>query len=100
MTTDAYGRPSAYVRLPQRTCVACRSTSGKRGARARRAHAGGRVEVDPTGKKPGRGAYLCHQPECWQTATRRRARLERARSKTAARRRDDKLRLTDIRRCA
>lgn len=26
----------------------------------------GRVEVDPTGKQPGRGAYLCRQEGCWQ----------------------------------
>ncbi len=25
----------------------------------------GNVEIDPLGKKPGRGAYLCHNPACW-----------------------------------
>jgi predicted RNA-binding protein YlxR (DUF448 family) len=30
--------------------------------------ADGSVVVDPTGKKSGRGAYLCHSPECWQAA--------------------------------
>jgi predicted RNA-binding protein YlxR (DUF448 family) len=35
------------------------------------------VAVDPTGKLNGRGAYLCHDPECWTLAQRRRA-LERA----------------------
>jgi predicted RNA-binding protein YlxR (DUF448 family) len=25
----------------------------------------GRVEVDPTGKVSGRGAYLCPNPPCW-----------------------------------
>jgi hypothetical protein len=33
----------------------------------------GPVEVDPTGKKAGRGAYLCRRRECWQTALRRGA---------------------------
>jgi predicted RNA-binding protein YlxR (DUF448 family) len=28
--------------------------------------ADGRVEVDTTGKKTGRGAYLCREQECWQ----------------------------------
>jgi hypothetical protein len=28
--------------------------------------ADGRVEVDTTGKKTGRGAYLCRAQECWQ----------------------------------
>lgn len=24
--------------------------------------------IDPTGKLPGRGAYLCGKPDCWQKA--------------------------------
>jgi predicted RNA-binding protein YlxR (DUF448 family) len=28
----------------------------------------GAVEVDPTGKKSGRGAYLCRQATCWEEA--------------------------------
>lgn len=27
----------------------------------------GSIEVDATGKKPGRGAYLCFNEECWQS---------------------------------
>ena len=27
----------------------------------------GSVEVDTSGKKAGRGAYLCQTPECWET---------------------------------
>jgi len=26
----------------------------------------GTVIIDPTGKRSGRGAYLCESPECWQ----------------------------------
>jgi len=37
----------------------------------------GGVSVDLTGKKSGRGAYLCFQAGCWQTALKRRA-LDRA----------------------
>ena len=33
----------------------------------------GVVSVDPTGKQSGRGAYLCLQPACWQTALKRHA---------------------------
>jgi predicted RNA-binding protein YlxR (DUF448 family) len=33
----------------------------------------GAVNVDPTGKKSGRGAYLCSQPACWQAALKRHA---------------------------
>ena len=58
-------------RLPQRTCIACRSTDGKRGfVRVVRTPAGA-VELDLTGKKPGRGAYVCRQTACWQTAIKR-----------------------------
>ncbi len=32
----------------------------------------GRVEVDETGKKPGRGAYLCRAQDCWDTALKRK----------------------------
>ena len=31
----------------------------------------GAVEVDPTGKKSGRGAYLCRQAACWEEALKR-----------------------------
>jgi len=32
----------------------------------------GTVEVDPTGKKAGRGAYLCASQECWSLALKKR----------------------------
>jgi predicted RNA-binding protein YlxR (DUF448 family) len=38
---------------------------------------GGRVEVDPGGKRAGRGAYLCPTPECWQIGL-KKGRLEYA----------------------
>lgn len=63
--------------IPQRTCVACRSERPKREmVRIVRAP-DGVVSVDPTGKQSGRGAYLCLQPTCWQTALKRHA-LDRA----------------------
>jgi len=37
----------------------------------------GEVSVDLTGKKPGRGAYICRSAECLQAARKKR-RLERA----------------------
>ncbi len=59
--------------VPQRTCVVCKTTGPKRGlVRVVRA-AEGKVEVDETGKKPGRGAYLCKSQECWATALKGRA---------------------------
>jgi predicted RNA-binding protein YlxR (DUF448 family) len=35
--------------------------------------ADGGVSMDPTGKAPGRGAYLCLEPECWTRALQRGA---------------------------
>lgn len=62
---------------PQRTCVACGKVSSKREfVRIVRTDKGG-VVADPTGKKPGRGAYLCLQPACWDQAI-KRGRLERS----------------------
>jgi predicted RNA-binding protein YlxR (DUF448 family) len=37
----------------------------------------GGVEVDPNGKKSGRGAYLCPTPECWEIGL-KKGRLEYA----------------------
>ena len=63
--------------IPQRTCVACGRVSSKREfVRIVRTAQGG-VTADPTGKKPGRGAYLCHNPDCWESAV-RKSRLEHA----------------------
>ena len=52
-------------RVPQRTCVVCRTTADKRALiRLVRTPDEG-VHVDPTGKRNGRGAYLCDDPSCW-----------------------------------
>lgn len=70
----AGGRRAAGLRPrrpPQRTCVACRSSRAKRELVRLVRSAEGRIEVDPTGKKSGRGAYLCRRPECWQEALRK-----------------------------
>jgi predicted RNA-binding protein YlxR (DUF448 family) len=61
--------------VPERTCVGCRQTAAKR--QLIRIVRGDRVEVDPTGKKPGRGAYVCSQRSCWEAAL-SKSRLERA----------------------
>jgi uncharacterized protein len=37
----------------------------------------GAVEIDLTGKKAGRGAYLCAKKSCWQLGLKKHA-LERA----------------------
>lgn len=53
--------------VPQRTCIICRRTLGKRELN-RIVRAPDAVQYDPTGKLPGRGAYLCNDVTCWQRA--------------------------------
>jgi len=52
--------------VPQRTCVACRSTDAKRTLIRLVRTPEGSVDVDPTGKRAGRGAYLCARVRCWE----------------------------------
>jgi uncharacterized protein len=54
--------------LPQRTCVACRQTGVKRELVRLVNVPGEGVMVDATGKKSGRGAYLCPTRSCWERA--------------------------------
>jgi uncharacterized protein len=52
--------------VPERTCVACRETQPKRAlVRVVRTPADG-VVLDESGKRSGRGAYLCRSADCWQ----------------------------------
>jgi len=55
--------------VPQRTCVACRDKSNKRALFRIVRTPDGQAEVDLTGRKPGRGAYICDTPACWERAT-------------------------------
>ncbi len=63
--------------VPQRTCIACRRVDAKRGLTRLVRLPDGRVAIDPTGKRAGRGAYLCAERSCWELALKRRA-IERA----------------------
>ncbi|NLW06895.1 MAG: YlxR family protein [Clostridia bacterium] len=64
-------------KIPQRMCVGCRSRNDKRNLiRVVRTPAH-EVIVDPTGKRAGRGAYICPRLECLRKAVKSRA-LERA----------------------
>ena len=52
--------------IPIRTCVACREVKSKRELIRLVRNLNGSVQVDTSGKEPGRGAYLCRVLECWQ----------------------------------
>jgi uncharacterized protein len=77
-STTRQARPGHPVRrVPQRTCVACGEAKAKRDL-VRVVHtASGHVEVDATGKKAGRGAYLCAKKTCWDLGLKKHA-LDRA----------------------
>ncbi|HSQ16962.1 MAG TPA: YlxR family protein [Anaerolineales bacterium] len=53
--------------IPQRTCVGCREVIPKR-AMIRIVRNPQGVQIDPTGKMAGRGAYLHSLRSCWNKA--------------------------------
>ncbi len=67
--------PKRPKHVPQRTCIACHQVKPKRELLRIVRTPLGRVEIDPTGKKSGRGAYLCAHRSCWNTALKKK-RLE------------------------
>ena len=54
--------------VPRRMCIACREHDTKRGLYRIVRTPDGTVEPDPTGRRNGRGAYLCAKPACWERA--------------------------------
>ena len=64
-------------KIPQRQCVGCREMKDKRALIRAVKSPQGEVSLDFTGKKPGRGAYVCPNSECLKKAIRAKA-LERA----------------------
>jgi predicted RNA-binding protein YlxR (DUF448 family) len=58
------------VHVPIRTCIACRRSAGKREL-IRLVVDRSAVQVDPSGSRPGRGAYLCTVARCVDAALRR-----------------------------
>jgi len=59
--------------VPLRMCVACRESRPKRELVRIVGVSPERVEVDRTGKKNGRGSYLCPAQECWHLAEKKRS---------------------------
>jgi uncharacterized protein len=62
---------------PIRTCVACRTSDEKGGLIRLVRGSDGKISIDATGKKPGRGAYVCNKIECVTTAFKKKG-LDRA----------------------
>ena len=68
-------------KIPQRQCVGCRTMKDKKALIRVVKTPEGAIVLDATGKKSGRGAYVCPDPACLQKARKSRA-LERAVSLT------------------
>ena len=64
-------------KIPQRQCLGCREMKNKKDLIRVVRSPEGEISLDFKGKKPGRGAYVCPDPECLKKARKSRA-LERA----------------------
>ncbi|MCD7785385.1 MAG: YlxR family protein [Oscillospiraceae bacterium] len=62
---------------PIRTCLGCGEPKEKKSLVRIVRTPEGEILVDPTGKKSGRGAYICPKSECLEKARKRRS-LERS----------------------
>ncbi len=63
-------------KIPIRRCVGCGEGKPKKELVRVVRSAAGQVNLDLTGRMPGRGAYLCRDPECLRKARKAR-RLEK-----------------------
>ena len=64
-------------KIPKRQCVGCREMKDKKALLRVVKSPEGEISLDFGGKKPGRGAYVCHDVAFLQRARKSRA-LERA----------------------
>ena len=64
-------------KIPQRQCMGCRERKPKRELIRVVRGTDGVVSLDFGGKAPGRGAYICPDPECLQKAIKSKS-LERS----------------------
>lgn len=55
-------------KVPMRRCVGCREMKEKRQLLRIVKNNEGEIFVDPTGKKNGRGAYICRDMGCYEKA--------------------------------
>ena len=69
--------PVKPKKIPQRQCTGCREQKDKKALIRVVKTPEGEIVLDTTGKRAGRGAYVCPNPECLKKARKSRA-LERA----------------------
>ncbi|MBR0268103.1 MAG: YlxR family protein [Clostridia bacterium] len=63
-------------KIPMRMCVGCREMKEKKELIRVVRSPEGEVSLDPVGKKPGRGAYVCRSADCLKRAIKQKQ-LER-----------------------
>ena len=64
-------------KIPMRQCIGCGEMQSKKEMMRVLKNAEGEISLDTTGKKNGRGAYLCYSRECLQKAIKSKG-LERS----------------------
>lgn len=64
-------------KVPMRMCTGCREMKPKKELIRVARSPEGAVSLDPSGKKPGRGAYVCYNVECLRRALKQKQ-LDRA----------------------
>ena len=70
-------------KIPMRMCVGCREMKEKKTLIRVVRNPEGEVFIEPTGKKSGRGAYVCRNAECLKRAIKQKQ-LERQLEATLA----------------
>jgi uncharacterized protein len=52
--------------VPLRSCIVCQEKRPKRELIRVVCTPEGAIEIDPKGKRSGRGAYVCREAQCWE----------------------------------
>lgn len=60
--------PAPKKKVPERQCLGCREKREKRDLLRVVRSPEGEISIDFTGKKSGRGAYICHSSACLKKA--------------------------------
>ncbi|MGE5473837.1 MAG: RNase P modulator RnpM [Ignavibacteriales bacterium] len=60
--------PLKTKKIPNRMCLGCREMKPKKELLRIVKSKEGLISIDPSGKKPGRGAYICFNIECLDKA--------------------------------
>lgn len=55
-------------KIPMRMCIGCQEMKSKKDLIRIVKTPENNIEIDPTGKRAGRGAYICAEPECLKKA--------------------------------